>query len=258
VLNIANCRGLLCAGIAPSPPARCCVPLPPWLPIYIYIYTHTHTHHTHTPHTHTQDTKCLVRAPYLPRPRPRPVRDPPRPRQLDERARQSSIIPVLIVTASVHVVLEVLEGGRPAPIQKRFFFSSCLRGKITTIPSILCPKDPIRSHLCDRGNPCGGPWSKEEGGQGAVPRLLPATEHRAWAGAHAPGALLPRASWTTGAWAPSSRGPGAGREGRTWSPCCRWDNSFSILQPAHVRSFKCCLTPWFLVRPSEPLTSVLL
>ena len=70
----------------------------------------------------------------------------------------------------------------------------------------LCPKDPIRSHLCDRGNPYGGPWSKEEGGQGAVPRLLPATEHRAWAGAHAPGALLPRASWTTGAWAPSSRG----------------------------------------------------
>ena len=39
-----------------------------------------------------------------------------------------------------------------------------------------------------------------------MPRLLPATEHRAWAGAHAPGALLPRASWTTGAWAPSSRG----------------------------------------------------
>ena len=70
----------------------------------------------------------------------------------------------------------------------------------------MCPKDPIRSHLCDRGNPYGGPWSKEEGGQGAVPRLLPATEHRAWAGAHAPGALLPRASWTTGAWAPSSRG----------------------------------------------------
>ena len=29
-----------------------------------------------------------------------------------------------------------------------------------------------------------------------MPRLLPATEHRAWAGAHAPGALLPRASWT--------------------------------------------------------------
>jgi hypothetical protein len=26
----------------------------------------------------------------------------------------------------------------------------------------------------------GGPWSKEEGGQGAVPRLLPATEHTAW------------------------------------------------------------------------------
>jgi hypothetical protein len=39
-----------------------------------------------------------------------------------------------------------------------------------------------------------------------VPRLLPATEHTAWLGAHAPGALLPRASWTTGAWAPSSRG----------------------------------------------------
>ena len=76
----------------------------------------------------------------------------------------------------------------------------------TTFPSILCPHDPIRSHLCDPGNPYGGPWSKEEGGQGAVPRLLPATEHRAWAGAHAPGALLPRASWTTGAWAPSSRG----------------------------------------------------
>ena len=70
----------------------------------------------------------------------------------------------------------------------------------------MCPHDPIRSHLCDPGNPYGGPWSKEEGGQGAVPRLLPATEHRAWAGAHAPGALLPRASWTTGAWAPSSRG----------------------------------------------------
>ena len=89
VLNIANCRGLLCAGIAPSPPARCCVPLPPLLPIY--IYTHTHTHHTHTPHTHTHTTNttntgCIFtlcpharRAPYLPRPRPRPVRDPPRP-----------------------------------------------------------------------------------------------------------------------------------------------------------------------------------
>ncbi len=37
-------------------------------------------------------------------------------------------------------------------------------------------------------------------------RLLPATEHTAWPGAHAPGALLQRASWTTGACAPSSRG----------------------------------------------------
>ena len=120
MLNIANCRGLLCAGTALSPPARCCVPLPPLLPIYIYTHTHTHTHHTHTPHTHTHAqhthtnthttntgsifTLCphARRAPYLPRPRPRPVRDPPRPgtcagssRQLDERARQSSIIPVL-------------------------------------------------------------------------------------------------------------------------------------------------------------------
>jgi hypothetical protein len=39
-----------------------------------------------------------------------------------------------------------------------------------------------------------------------VQRLLPATEHTAWPGAHAPGALLQRASWTTGACAPSSRG----------------------------------------------------
>jgi len=38
-----------------------------------------------------------------------------------------------------------------------------------------------------------------------VTRLLPATEHTAWLGAHAPGALLPRASWTTGVWASSSR-----------------------------------------------------
>ena len=59
VLNIANCRGLLCAGTALSPPARCCVPLPPLLPIYTYIYTHTHTHttHTHHTHTHTQQTQ---------------------------------------------------------------------------------------------------------------------------------------------------------------------------------------------------------
>ena len=127
---------------------------------------------------------------------------------------------------------------------------SCLHG------GIVFYFQPPREKVWMEGSFSG--WSEEQGGQGAVPRLLPATEHRAWAGAHAPGALLPRASWTTGAWAPSSRGPGAGREGRTWSPCCRWDNSFSILQPAHVRSFKCRLTPWFLVRPSEPLTSVLL
>ena len=38
-------------------------------------------------------------------------------------------------------------------------------------------------------------------------RLLPATEHTAWLGAHALGALQPRASGTTGAPAPSSRGP---------------------------------------------------
>ena len=37
-------------------------------------------------------------------------------------------------------------------------------------------------------------------------RLLPATEQTAWPGAHTPGTLLLRASWTTGAWAPSSRG----------------------------------------------------
>jgi hypothetical protein len=35
-------------------------------------------------------------------------------------------------------------------------------------------------------------------------RLLPATEHTAWLGAHAPGALQPRASGTTGAAASSS------------------------------------------------------
>jgi hypothetical protein len=40
-----------------------------------------------------------------------------------------------------------------------------------------------------------------------VPRLLPATEHTAWLGAHAPGAFQLRASGTTGAAAPSSRGP---------------------------------------------------
>ena len=44
-----------------------------------------------------------------------------------------------------------------------------------------------------------------------MPRLLPATEHTAWAGAHAPGALLPRASWTT-----DDSGGGAGEsEGLT-------------------------------------------
>ncbi len=60
VLKIANCIGLPCAGIAPSPPARGCVPLPPLLPLYIlyiyYIYIYIHMHsHTHT-HTHTQHT----------------------------------------------------------------------------------------------------------------------------------------------------------------------------------------------------------
>ena len=51
---------------------------------------------------------------------------------------------------------------------------------------------------------------EEEGGQSAAPHLLPATEHTPWLGAHVPEALQPRASGTTGAAAPSSRGPGAG------------------------------------------------
>ncbi len=44
----------------------------------------------------------------------------------------------------------------------------------------------------------------------ATRRLLSATEHTAWLGAHAPGALQPRASGTTGAAASSFRGLGAG------------------------------------------------
>ena len=44
--------------------------------------------------------------------------------------------------------------------------------------------------------------------------LLPATEHTAWFGEHAPEALQPRSSGTTGAAAPSSQGLVAGgREG---------------------------------------------
>jgi hypothetical protein len=99
-------------------------------------------------------------------------------------------------------------------------------------------------------------------GRWAGRRAAPAACHRAYSLARC---TRPRSSSAArfldngrvGAFITRARCRGQGGS-YVWSPCCRWDNSFSILQPAHVRSFTCRLSPWFLVRPSEPLTSVLL